>query len=309
MKILGKDYTPNDFSINQCNKRKSFKRLLRKYMYPVFLLIRDMILERKFHFKKKYKFNRLLLGQRGNDYSSHRRNLNKYKKIKNSVLLIIGCGHGQDLESWMQYKPKKIIAIDFLNYGKAWDVRRRYFLQKYNIEVDFYQADAKELIMIKTESVDFVCSDAVYEHLKEFERVIKELTRVLRSRGVMYANFGPLWYSFGGDMVSGGGSLKDGFNHILLNKQKYKKYFENSFDQNDSRRVYFDNDLFSYLKTIEYKSIIEQYNYKCLYTSCIISEKTIKFKAKYPKVYGDLLKKYNEDDLLINSLSFIYEKR
>jgi ubiquinone/menaquinone biosynthesis C-methylase UbiE len=309
MSLPTKDYTPIDFKIEQKTFLENIKDMVRKYFNPLYLKTKEKKLESQFRLKEKLSFDRIFLGQKGNDYIFHRKNLNQYKKINNKIILIVGCGHGQDIESWVKYKPRKIIAIDYLNYSSAWNKRKKYFKSKYNINVEFYQADAKSLDMINDNSVDFVCSDAVYEHLQNYEKVICELVRVLKKNGIMYASFGPLWCSFGGDILSGSDNVKNGFNHILLSKIDYQKYFENTFDKNDRRRFYFENDMFSYLKADEYMSIIEGYNLECLYKSCIISKRTLQFKDKYPELYNKLLKNYKEEDLLMESLSFIYEKK
>ena len=71
---------------------------------------------------------------------------------------------------------------------------------------------------VMSHSVDIICSDAVFEHLRHFEVAVKEMTRVLASGGVLYANFGPLWHSWGGDHISGSKDFAQGYNHIDLKK-------------------------------------------------------------------------------------------
>ena len=303
-----KDHTPIKFKLNKVSLKESIKIKIRKYIYPIYLFYKERSLNKTFDIKKKYMFDKIFLGQKGNDYEFHAHNLNKYKTISGSVMLVIGCGHGQDVERWLKYKPKKIIAIDYINYDRAWKIRKDYFTKKYNIEVEFLQADAEDLKILKDNSIDLVCSDAVYEHLKNLNLVLGEVNRVLKVRGVVYSTFGPLWYTFGGDMISGSDDLKNGFNHLCLNKDDYLNYFENTFKKNDYREFYFNNDFFSRLSAIEYFTIIEKDNYECLYKSCMLSERALKFKKLYPDKFNNLLVTYPRDDLIIESLSLIYVK-
>ena len=51
--------------------------------------------------------------------------LNRYKKIKDSRILIIGVGNGYGIPMWLRYQPKEIVGNDILNYEKAFEVVRK----------------------------------------------------------------------------------------------------------------------------------------------------------------------------------------
>ena len=72
--------------------------------------------------------------------------------------------------------------------------------------------------------------------------------------------------------------------------------------------MYFERNLFSYLRTEEYINKMNNLDYISLYKSCILSKRTIEFKKRFPSVYKNLLNDNNEDDLLIESLTLISEK-
>jgi len=277
-------------------------------MHPVYFLYTKIFLYSYKNIIRKYSFNEVFLGQRGNNYNARCKRVDRCKKIKDQVLLIVGCGEGADIEGWLKFKPKKIIAFDLMNYDHIWKVKKEFFFKKYNIEVDFFQANADDLTLLQDQTIDIVCSDAVFQHLNDIDSVLLELTRVLKSGGVMYSAMGPLYYSFGGDILSGNNIMSEGFNHLLLNREEYNSFLDVNLKKDDPRNMYFQYDLFSYLRTDEYIKKMTKLNYINLYRSCIVSKRTIGFKKCFPGAYKKLLNNNNEDDLLIESLTLINEK-
>jgi ubiquinone/menaquinone biosynthesis C-methylase UbiE len=303
------DWTPEGFSIKTDGDTplNVAKRLIRKYIYPIYNKIKEVNLEKEFKYKKKFQYNNIFSGQRGNDYETHRRTLNNYCTINNSTILVIGCGKGQDLEGYLKYKPKKIVAIDLLNYRKAWNLRSEYLNKKYNIVVDFFQADAAYLSDMKSNTFDIVASDAVFAHLTKYNEVINELHRVLKSNGTLYATFGPLWHCYGGDMVSG----NSGYDHLLLTDEEYKNYLDGFGEYipiSPDSRIWILNNLLSKLKPEQYMDALSQSGFKKMYVSAIISKKAIYFRKNNPDVFGKLLEKYSDNDLLVESLALVFRK-
>ena len=279
-----------------------------RLLHPLYFFYTKIFLYRYRRLLRKYNFQEVFLGQRGNSYDARCKRVNRCKKIQDQIVLVVGCGEGNDIEGWLKFKPKKLIAFDLMNYQDVWSVKKEYFLKKYNIEVDFFQADADDLSMIQGQTVDIVCSDAVFQHLSDIDGVILELTRVLKSGGVMYASMGPLYYSFGGDVLSGNNKVSEGFNHLLMNAEEYKYFIDANLGENDPRVMYFECNLFSYLRTEEYINKMRSLNYIDLYTSCILSKRTIEFKKRFPGAFKNLLSDNKEDDLFIESLTLICEK-
>ena len=192
------DHTPIDFSIEKDGNEEKLKKVVRKWLYPIYLYFKNNRVARTYGFVKNIGVDEVFLGQRGTDYAALRRKVDKVKEIKGSTILIIGIGTGRDLESWLNYKPKKIIAVDYFNYAKAWEMRINQYKNLYDTKIEFLQADITDLNSLKDNSIDIIGSDAVFEHVNQFQKAISELKRVMFDSGVLYANFGPLWYCWVG---------------------------------------------------------------------------------------------------------------
>jgi ubiquinone/menaquinone biosynthesis C-methylase UbiE len=303
------DKTPINFVIKKDNIKEQLKKIVRKFLYPPYLSIKSKSIEKRFSHVKNMGMNEIFLGQRGNDYDAHRRRINTFRAVKNSTVLIIGIGTGKDLESWLKYKPKKIIAIDYFDYTKAWKMRIKQYETKFNTQIEFLQADIIDLKTIENDSIDIVGSDAVFEHINQFSKAIIELKRVLNKGGILYSNFGPLWYSWGGDHISGSDDFINGYNHIRLDKNEYNKYLDSFGEFTHSEhdgRTWIKNNLFSYLKPQEYLAVLESQCLEKLYTSCIVDEKSLKYKKLHYDVYVDLVNKFEEKNLMVSGMTIIY---
>lgn len=44
--------------------------------------------------------------------------VNRVRSIEGKNILVIGCGAGDDISSWLSFKPKSVIAIDYIDYEK-----------------------------------------------------------------------------------------------------------------------------------------------------------------------------------------------
>lgn len=304
------DMTPDNFVITEDSLGEKVKKLIRRTVYPIYLKSRKKALEKNYAHVKDIGFDELFLGQRGNDYDAHRRRVNKIKSIEGSTVLILGIGTGRDLESWLRFNPKKIIAVDYFNYEKAWNKRKEQYKDKYDTKIEFVQSDIIEMKKIKDNSIDIIGSDAVFEHINKFHQAIDELKRVLKVGGILYSNFGPLWYSWGGDHISGSDEFVNGYNHISLEKDAYESYLDGfgefTHSENDGR-TWIRNNLFSYLKPNEYLDIIgSKLNRK--YVSCIIDENAVKFKLNHNEKFENLAKRHREENLIVSGITIIYEK-
>lgn len=304
------DYTPENFSIEKIPAKELLKSRLRSVIYPLLTGFRNTFFKKRFVFSSRY--DKLYLGQRGNDYLAHRKRIHEIANITNKTVLIIGCGKGNDLESWMNYKPKKIIAVDLFNYSKAWKLQKDHLYKKYGIEVEFVQSDVTKMDFLEDDTVDIIGSDAVFEHLNEFEKCLNEMKRVLSPKGIIYSTFGPLWYTWGGDHISGNDKFENGYNHILLDKEKYNQYL-NSFgeythDSNDGRTWVYNN-LFSYYKPTEYINSLQKLGFKFLWKSVILEPRAIDFLDDYPEKKDLLLnQQLTYEDLVVTGMTIIITK-
>ena len=286
------------------------KPLLRKPIYGIYKFLHNIYLKNKY--KINFDVDQWLLGQRGNDYVFLRKKVNNYKEIKNKKIFIAGCGTGRDSLSWLKYNPEEITGVDFFNYEESWDQFKKYSLKnKYKTKLNFYQADLERLSGIPNEYFDIISSDAVFEHLNKFETICKEFYRILKPGGVLYSTFGPLYYSWGGDHYSGWDNIDSGYNHIILSKEKYKAYLAKnryfSPGEEDGRR-WITNNLFSYLKPIEYINLLNKSKFCKLFTSIMLDPIAIKCLRKRPDLKDELTKNHSYLDLLITGMTIIFKK-
>jgi len=311
MNLNIEDKTPEDFHIQDSSILNKLKEPIRKFLYPTLAKIKGLGLEKSLHLKEKLNCDMVFSDQRGNDYEAHRARVNKYKDLQNSVILLIGIGTGRDLESWLKYNPKKIIAIDYFNYKRAWDMRTDYYSDKYDTELEFIQTDILNMNMINDNSIDIIGSDAVFEHINKFDEAMMELNRVLTKGGLLYATFGPLWHSWGGDHISGTSNLYDGYNHIKLSKEDYDIYLDSFGDfshKEDDGRTWIKNNLFSYLKPKEYIESIENIGLTKRYSSVIHEPRAILYMNQFPNEFNELKEQFELENLLITGMTIIYDK-
>ena len=184
--------------------------------------------------------------------------------------------NGFDYHLWFRFKPKSIYGIDILNYSKSWNIVKK-FVKKNKIEtkVNFYKTDILNFKTLK--KFDFIVSDAVFEHCKDFEKVARICRKLLKKNGMMYASYGgPMWYTYGGDHFSGRDDKINGYNHLILNKKKYLNYFEKNvgnldyeLNEGGGGGVLVEQDLFSRLTGNEYMKIFKKNNFISL---CTIAE-------------------------------------
>ena len=303
------DHTPHNFNVSTKLKKENMKSICRGLIYPTLTWYRNEQLSKIYGWSNKY--NKLYLGQRGNDYSAHRKKINKYSQIKGKNLLIVGCGTGGDLDSWVKYRPKKITAIDLFNYTKAWEKQKKYFLNEYNVDVEFIQADLIDLSIINDESIDIVGSDAVFEHLNQFSRCMTEIKRVLTKGGFLYSTFGPLWNCWGGDHISGSDTFNNGYNHIVLDKLAYQEYLDSfgeySHDSGDGR-TWIYNDLFSYYRADDYVENLKALDFSFFFFFLILDPRSIRFLNEHDMKDPIVTKNLASEDLIISGMTIIVQK-
>ncbi|MBD2061871.1 class I SAM-dependent methyltransferase [Funiculus sociatus GB2-A5] len=234
----------------------------------------DNLIRRPFYkilYKKKfaqqpYPIN-LVLPAKGMSTLAKRHWVDRYLKIQNSRLLVIGCGTAWDFGSYLRFKPKEIVGIDLYNFEGCWQKVQAY-VNKAGLQtkVSFHQADIAELNPKNMGEFDIICSDAVFEHCRDLENVLKTLYNLLRRQGVMYASYGPLWYCWNGDHFSGRDRIEEGYNHLLLDPVAYKDYYythlrDADFELQNGGR-YIELDLFSKLSSREYFDLYNQVGFR-----------------------------------------------
>jgi SAM-dependent methyltransferase len=164
-----------------------------------------------------------------------------------------------------------------------------------------------EALPFASGTFDIAVSDAVFEHCKDLEAVMRETKRVLRPGGFAYATYGPMWFCLGGDHFSGRGGLTHGYNHVELDSKDYQKYFrEMRLAEEDAQSGgrYVELDLFSKLKTSEYFDIFRRCRFKVVDLILEVEPDALQFRKMFPERFDGIVRKYpglTSDDLLVKT--------
>jgi len=251
--------------------------------------------------------NLVLLG-RGMPLADRRRWGASRCDLREAVILVQGTGTGWDVISWARLKPRKIIATDLFEFRESWTDIATYCHETFGVEVEFHQAPLEEHSFLESSSIDLCVSDAVFEHCTDLKTVLKESFRLLKPLGSLYASYGPLWFAPGGDHFSGRGGLKNVFNHLLLELEAYKKYFQLFLKPQEdfqSGGRYVELDLFSRLTTNEYLAHFKDAGFHIDELILEINPTGLAFKEKFPEIFNQLERKYTDrcisDDFLISA--------
>lgn len=246
------------------------------------------------------------LFDRGLPLASRRRRAIRGLDVRASTVLIQGTGSGWDVVSWAELRPKRIIAVDLTEFAESWEQVARHCRDRLGVGVEFRSAPLESLAFIDTGAVDLCASDAVLEHCTDLASVLEESVRLLRRGGKMYASYGPLWWGPGGDHYSGRGGLSEIYNHVLLEPDAYRSYFERHLlptEDFQSGGRYVELDLFSKLSTFEYLDLFERFGFQRDETWIFVSRSGQRFRRTYPGRWAELRARLpqgrGEDDLVV----------
>lgn len=313
MPVAKTDMTPADFTLphNSLIEKHGLKPI-RRYAYPPYNWINNLWLSRTFGKEAAFHVDLWLWGQRGNDYETHRRRVNRVKPIADNHILIAGCGTGRDIPSWLPYRPKKVTGVDLFNYERAWAILSKDIGRTYpDIQLEFFQSDILELAKTHSGKFDLIASDALLEHVKDIPGVLAAFYALLKPGGLLYASFGPLWYAWSGDHVSGYEGLAGGYNHLLLPEKSYRQYLNALGPRRHSEhdgRTWIENDLFSYLKPEEYIHGLERSGFRRIFVSAMIDPRAVKFLAKFKERRAKLIEIAGDRlTLLVSGMTIIYK--
>lgn len=256
------------------------------------------------------------LGARGMPLETRRRWGTKYmSNIRDSIMLVQGTGTGWDVISWAKLRPRHIIATDMFPFEDSWEEITRYCYDHYKVTVDFRLSAIEDVTFLESNSVDFIASDAVYEHCRDLPGVMRESSRILKPGGCIYASYGPLYFCAGGDHFSGRGGLSTCFNHLLLDPEAYQRYLEayqEEIEDFQGGARYIKLDLFSYLTTRQYIDICRKSHFVVKGLILEISADALRFKKLFSDKFNFIMDKYKDkcgkDDLLIKSNLIILQK-
>lgn len=312
MIISNVDISPQDFKFNP-----NFGRSLRDSA-------RDLV--DKFFRRPYYKFRYkdklsnlpcrvdLILPSKGLSKLAKRSLVDRHIQLKNSRLLVVGCGDAWDFSTYLNFEPKDLVGVDLYNFQRCWDNVINYaYSSNLVTNVEFYQTDIAQLENKISGQFDVIFSDAVFEHCVNLNSSLVSLYDLLKPGGIIYASYGPLWYCWGGDHFSGRGGLENGFNHLLLDSIDYKKYYikylkESEFELQNGGR-YIELDLFSKLSSNEYLKLYNDmgFNIKQLIVDIDLRGE----KLLTPQFLKKLLDKYpnlHPNDFMIKGHTILLEK-
>lgn len=284
--------------------RELLKRPLRKAIYPSYLRLINPVLSRKFDPNDSLAADQWYWGYRGWEPQFLRGILNRHVAISGRSILLVGCGTGRAIDSWMKFRPRYVLGLDLFDYTRAW----RHLLDMYGQALGFVQGDITEMPEIYKESFDIVASDAVLEHITNVPRALGKMYQILRPGGTFYATFGPLWHSWGGDHFSGYDHADNGYNHLLLERKQYSDYLAAKGEfrhSEDDGRTWILNGLFSYLKINEYLAAIEQGGFERKYLGVVIDPQAIRWMRRHSDLRQQLLRRASEMDLLVSAILVI----
>lgn len=249
----------------------------------------------------------LVLPEKGMSTLARREWVDRYIPLQNSRILVIGCGSAWDLGSYLRFKPQEIVGVDLYSFAQCWRQIQDYVTHTgLPTKVFFHQADIADLEKLGLGEFDLICSDAVFEHCQELEKVLKALYSLLRPQGIIYAAYGPLWYCWGGDHFSGRGGIEQGYNHLLLEPAAYQDYYRTHLQdaafelQNGGR--YIELDLFSKLSSKQYIDLYKKLGFKL--KSLIVEFNKNAEALRSTSIFGRLLEKFPQltvDDFLMKS--------
>lgn len=311
--IESQDHTPADFEFPRPGPVEILlKRPVRRFGYPVYNLLVDRWLRALYGRGLTFEVDRWLWGQRGNDYPAHRRRVNRMIPLHGKKMLIAGCGLGYDVPSWIGYRLDEIVGVDYFNYERAWRMIAQEWGKRFpDVGLTFRQEPLEDLSVFKDESFDLVASDAVFEHLRNPEVVLREFHRILKPGGVIYATYGALWYCWKGDHISGFDALENGYNHLLLDANSYQNYVAGlgryQHTPHDGR-TWVNNQMFSYFRASDYIDVLNKVGFGRRYTSVILDPRAVRCLTSYPGLLNKLLKKFDYLDLIITGMTIIYAK-
>jgi SAM-dependent methyltransferase len=192
---------------------------------------------------------------------------NSLRPLKNSYILVPGVGYGRNLLQLASFGPKKILAFDIYNYDDEWQYVAKLAKENFGIDIEFLSGDFNVVPEEFLGVFDFIISDAVLEHVENFEKFADFSYKFLKPSGIFYASYGPIWYGPGGDHIDWGKGRK--YDHLLLSEAEYQKQFQERFENKQFCEIdscegkwMVEKNLFSYLKAEDYLKIFKAVGFR-----------------------------------------------
>lgn len=254
-------------------------------------------------FLKDIHFDYLSPTGRGLSSALELRRLESRGLMHGQDLLVVGAGKGKEVQEWLNFAPRKLVAIDQDGYLREWKIIQSSWAQRgsrRSMEATprFLQADAHHL-PFQNESFDLITSHNVLEHVMNLQEHISESYRLLRPGGYMYGFIGPLWSTYGGCHV---GSLE--YKHLEVDAQTLKELVRTV---SDGEPIWVERDLLNKLKFDEYLACFKQY-FSIEYLALTLSTRGLTYRRKNRRHWNTLRELYSEQDLLIHTMHILLKK-
>lgn len=293
-------------------KRDSMKRIIGRFIArPALSLI-----PKKHSIKVPFSHNHISIGGRfAKDASTHRflRLLRGRQELLKG--LVVGCGGcEEDIQFWLRREfVSELQGIDLV-YDGRWTSEIVPALEYQFGKKVFFQQAALENMPFADNSFDFVCSEAVLEHVRDLHHGIREICRVMKPGAYTWHGIGPLYFSYGGDHCIGAYGFEHGYDHLLKDDAHYQRMINDQsfFDSlpNERKRNYWaKKSQFSYCSPVEYMNLFKQY-FQIVDVILVVPYEGLKFRSQYSEKWLALLNsEYDESAFLIGGLYIIMQKK
>ena len=119
---------------------------IRPVCHPPYLKLINTTLNKKFDHLLPFDTEQWYWGSRGIAMERlHQKVSTLANGLSDKTILVIGCGTGRDILSWMDAKPRKIIGVDHFNYARAWNEIKKHNTQ--NIPLSSRLAPSKKILI------------------------------------------------------------------------------------------------------------------------------------------------------------------
>ena len=289
-----------------------YKRKLLRLLAPYVMRLKQRSIRKIISFEPQFDYDVVVIGERfGNDISKARL-LRLIAKERISRVLIPGCFVAtEDVQFWLRHGIKRLDGIDVYSFEEQWQNIAPQLQREFKAEVCFQQASIEKL-PFDDGVFDLIASDAVLEHVRNLDAMVRETARVLRVGGLAWHRFGPLYYTWSGDHCIGAFGDVAGYDHILLDDDDYRSRVNDQtfFDKQTDPDCAFwaRHEQFSFATAEEYLELFSRY-FNIEHIVLKVSEEGLAFRGSHPEQWAQMRAAgLSASDLLVKSMNVILRK-
>jgi len=234
------------------------------------------------------EFDEVRLGGRGNEPEAHLGRTARMLPLRDSDLLVLGAGRGDELALWQRQQPRSVVATDFFAHADSWAAHP---------QTRFVLMDVRHL-GFADRSFDLVASTALLEHVDGVEDLVRETARVLRPGGLAFHNFGPLYQTYAGAHYLGA------YEHLTMSDAEFDGYLaeRNIPLEQEEARHWLRNGMFSRLRYDDYLDIFKRH-FDLEHVIIGVSQEALRYRRQDAARWSELTRRYTEKDLLTFSMT------